>query len=77
MQTHLVENASKNMENVIILIETMESASGEEEWEIKYDHIASYFDKGKREPQKLTIISQDRLEGAHSRSDQGLKSPKP
>jgi len=50
-------------------------ASGEEELEIKYEHIASYFDNGKRAPQKLTIIPQDNLEGAHSTGgDQGLES---
>jgi len=49
--------------------------SGEEEWEIKYEHIATYFDEAKRAPHKVTILPEDNLEGAQSTSsDQGLES---
>ncbi len=64
MQSHLVEKASESAEDIRLHIETTSSKDGEEdEWEIKYEHVASYFDKGKGAPHKVTIL-QDNFEDA-------------
>ena len=73
MQSRLVEKASNSVEDIIIRIER--SKSGEDKWEIRYEHIALYFDKGKRALHKVTILPEENLEGAHSTSsDQESKS---
>jgi len=67
MQSHMFEKASKSMENILIHIEVKKdnimvntpSQNEEDEWEIKYEHIGTYFEKGKKAPGKL-------LEGATS-----------
>mmetsp|Transcript_25677 Transcript_25677/g.39335 ORF Transcript_25677/g.39335 Transcript_25677/m.39335 type:complete len:157 (+) Transcript_25677:88-558(+) len=75
MRSDQVQKASKSVEDIIILIKPKSSQSGEDEWEIRYEHIASYFDEGKRRaPHKVTILSEDKLEAVHSTSsDQDLK----
>ena len=49
------------MENILIHIEVKKdrimentpSQNEEDEWEIKYEHIGTYFEKGKKAPDKL------------------------
>uniref|UniRef100_A0A7S3V8X4 Uncharacterized protein n=1 Tax=Chaetoceros debilis TaxID=122233 RepID=A0A7S3V8X4_9STRA len=89
MQSHMFERASKSMENILIRIKmksnnsqgaaakSIPSKNSEDDnWEIKYERIATYYDERIAAPQNLRILAhQDKLDGARSTSDSERESP--
>eukprot|EP01083_Nonionella_stella_P022271 61594_1 len=62
MQSHMVEKASKSMENIVIHIQER-SGNGEEDtkatsWEVKCEHISAYFEKEKKEGLNVNLVRQ-------------------
>jgi len=62
MQSHMVEKASRNMENIVIHIEER-SGNGEDNtnatyWEVKYEPISAYFEKEKKDKLNVHVVQE-------------------